>query len=90
MGLLAALRPEGPGHGTFEDVAVSFSQTECVLCDEAQGCPYREVMLENWSLMAFLGCWHAVKAEEAPSEQSAQRQEEQGGLSHSTRASQRQ
>ncbi|XP_007462463.1 PREDICTED: zinc finger protein 549-like [Lipotes vexillifer] len=65
----AAFMVPGQGHVIFEDVAVSFSQEEWGLLNDAQRLLYCDVMLENLSLIASLGCWHGVEAEEAISEQ---------------------
>ncbi|XP_059941018.1 zinc finger protein 501-like [Mesoplodon densirostris] len=59
----------GHGHVIFEDVAVSFSQEEWGLLNDAQRLLYCDVMLENLSLIASLGCCCAVGTEEAASEQ---------------------
>ncbi|XDB60546.1 hypothetical protein AB1E18_013914 [Capra hircus] len=58
----------GQGHVTFEDVAVS-SQEEWGLLGEVQRLLYYDVMLENLSLIASLGCWQGGEAEEAISKQ---------------------
>ncbi|XP_037674771.1 zinc finger protein 671-like [Choloepus didactylus] len=43
------------GHVTFEDVFVYFSRDEWGLLDDAQKLLYRDVMLENFALVASLG-----------------------------------
>ncbi|KAF5921468.1 hypothetical protein HPG69_008324, partial [Diceros bicornis minor] len=54
----------------FGNMASHFSQEEWRLLDEAQRFLFCDVMLENFALVASVGCWHAAEDEEAPSEQS--------------------
>ncbi|XP_047646722.1 zinc finger protein 772-like isoform X2 [Phacochoerus africanus] len=66
----AVLTDPVQGKVNLEDVFVYFSQEEWRLLDEAQRLLYREVMLENFALMASLGSWHGTEEEEIPFEQS--------------------
>ncbi|KAK1329606.1 hypothetical protein QTO34_009788 [Cnephaeus nilssonii] len=54
----------------FEEVAITFSQEEWGLLDEAQRLLYCDVMLEVFALVSSVGCWHKTDDAEACSEQS--------------------
>ncbi|XP_068385400.1 zinc finger protein 304 isoform X3 [Eschrichtius robustus] len=51
----AALMDRAQGCVTFEDVFVYFSREEWEVLEEAQRLLYRDVMLENFALVASLG-----------------------------------
>ncbi|XP_049559214.1 zinc finger protein 304-like isoform X2 [Orcinus orca] len=56
----AGLMDRAQGCVTFEDVLVYFSREEWELLEEVQRLLYRDVMLENFALVASLGLqlWH--------------------------------
>uniref|UniRef100_F6YJ43 Zinc finger protein 772 n=1 Tax=Equus caballus TaxID=9796 RepID=F6YJ43_HORSE len=62
------LSPLWQGQVNFEDVFVYFSQEEWGLLDETQKLLYRDVMLENFALMASLGNASSMSREVTPLE----------------------
>ncbi|KAF5921467.1 hypothetical protein HPG69_008323, partial [Diceros bicornis minor] len=68
----------------FEDVAIDFSQEEWGLLTEAQRLLFCDVMLENFALVASLGCWHGKEDEEALSEQNVSIEGELQVKAHTT------
>ncbi|XP_045429432.1 LOW QUALITY PROTEIN: zinc finger protein 551-like [Pipistrellus kuhlii] len=74
----------------FEDVAITFSQEEWGLLDEAQRRLYCDVMLEVFALVSSVGCQHKMDDEEACSDHSVSIQgESQDRASKTAPATQR-